>query len=725
MKVDRVMALLFFTSGATSLVFETLWLRGFAIVLGGTVYSMSCVLTAFMGGLALGASLASRFVARRRETLGRAGFIRAYGWLELAVGIYGLLVTLALFFGQATWLALVGRFSSGSGAVTLIAHFLFSVVVLAFPTMCMGATLPVLVLGLEDERETVTLYGLNTFGAATGALLASFVLIYALGVVGSTVVVTLINVVLALIAFRLSAREKGAAPAPPTPVREGEAWSGRLLAVLSFFSGLTFFAFELVWNRTLSLILGNRVYVMSLTLAIVLVCLGLGARVSRWLIERTGSPARALQVAYLFAAGSLCLGLLGEPVLQVERSPMLLLFVAASIVAPAIGMGVAFPLLLSLRPREVGPLYAANTVGSMVGSLLTGYVLFGTLGSNRIVLVGVIILIASSFLLRTPGTAASTKRPPVLAVAALVVVVLTAFAFRWNARLSVVPRVEGQVIDEDAYGIFSITPTDDGLLSVRCNATELVYLFGAKATQYVQESQSHFPLLFAPKHDDVLVIGSGYGITAGAAAQWPAVKHVDAVEILPLMVSNADRFESGNHGYHHDPKVSVRVADGRHFLAASGKQYDVISINVSDPYLPGSASLFSSEFYELVTASLAPNGVVCQHLFGPDLVSLFHGFKRHFKYVAMVPSYENGVSVLGSQSPLEPRHFEALDDAKLGPVLSAVGLGSRDDLTHRLALGAQMQRALEAQQPVFINSDLNPALEFRRSSDVSLLMSNF
>ncbi len=720
-RLGALMAVVFFTSGATSLVYETLWLRGFSIVLGGTVYSMSCVLTAFMGGLAIGASLASRYVARLKAQ-GRASFIRAYGVLEIAIGLYGLAITIALFEGQSTWLALVGGLqASASPALTLFIHFTFSLVALAFPTLCMGATLPVLVMGLEDARDTVSLYSFNTFGAAAGSLLASFVLIYFFGVLVSTAIVTAVNLVIGVVAFWLASRVTGERKEEALTAAAGTTWSPRLLGGLGFFSGLVFFAFELVWNRTLSLLLGNRVYVMSITLAVVLLCLGLGARLCQRLL-RTRSAQHALMDTYLVAAVSLCVGLLAEAALQRESPALTALFVLASIPIPAIAMGVAFPLLLSLTPRDVGRLYAANTLGSMVGSLVTGYVLFAALGSNRIVLTGIAIILVAWLLLARVGDRPAVSRLSLMAVTVLVVLT---FWVRWNARLSTVPPEPGQLIDEDAYGIFSITPTAKGYLSVRCNATELVYLFGSPATQYVQESQSHFPLLFATHHEQVLVIGSGYGITAGAAASWPTVGHVDAVEILPLMVAHAERFASGNQGYHRHPRVTVHVADGRHFMAAAGHKYDVISINVSDPYLPGSASLFSTEFYELVTASLAPDGVVCQHLFGPDVVSLYHGFKRHFRYVAMVPSYDNGVSVLGSQTPLEPRQFSALSDPKLAAVLANVGLGSREALEQWLAVGARLQERLEKQPPLFLNSDVHPELEFRRSPDVSLLMSNF
>ena len=162
----------------------------------------------------------------------------------------------------------------------------------------------------------------------------------------------------------------------------------------------------------------------------------------------------------------------------------------------------------------------------------------------------------------------------------------------------------------------------------------------------------------------VAVIGSGYGITAGTFGRYP-VERVDAVEILPLFVEHADHFRRGSYDYLRNPRVRVHIADGRHFLVMARDPYDIISINVSDPYLPGSSSLFSAEFYRLVKRKLNPGGIVCQHIFGPDIVSLYHGFLSHFDHVRAVPAYRNGVSLLGSEAPIELRNPNLLEGVSL------------------------------------------------------------
>jgi spermidine synthase len=727
---------LFFISGATSLTFEILWLRGFAIVLGSTLYAMSCVLTAFTLGLALGSAVADRIVHRFADR--PAGFfIGCYGLLELAIGVSGLLLTLALFRGQEGLLEIVGSVAGSSLAATLAVHFGVSLLLMAIPTACMGATLPILCMGLERDADTSALYGFNTFGAAAGSLLASFVLIYFFGCIRSAALVALLDAAICAAALAASARvrERSArAPVSDTAAAEvpdaaaSDAWSPMSFLGLSLFSGYAFFSYELLWNRFLGLILGNRVYVTSVTLFLVLFCLGLGARLSRILRGRV-QPRNLLFACYAVAIVSLLAAAETHAVVLVPPTSRLATwaFVGVLIVVPATAMGVVLPLLFTLPLRgvvrgvHVARLYVANLVGSVLGSILTGYVLIALLGSGRLLLVNSAVLLGALLVFARP--AGGWGRRGAARVLALSAFLCAVFAMRWSQPVSVVPPEGRLVLQEDEHGIFTIREIEGGFLSVRNNATELVYHYGRPATQYVQESQAHFPMLVAPRTRRVAVIGSGYGITAGTFGLYP-VERVDAVEILPQIVAHAIYFERGTHDYLANPKVHVTIADGRHFLASAKEPYDIISINVSDPYLPGSSSLFSSEFYRLVKRKLSPGGIVCQHVFGPDIASLYHGFRAHFDYVRAVPAYRNGLSLLGSDEPIELRNPELLEHVSLPPLPHGRSRPPIETARRLLAIGDRRVAELEKQAPDFINSDDFPHLEFRRSDRVDLFFTN-
>jgi len=727
---------LFFISGATSLVFEILWLRGFAIVLGSTLYAMSCVLTAFTLGLALGGAVADRFVHRFAER--PAGFfIAAYGLLELGIGVSGLLLTLALFRGQEGLIQIVAGATGSSFAATLASHFGLSLLLMAIPTVGMGATLPILCMGLARDADTSALYSFNTFGAAAGSLVASFVLIYLFGCIQSAALVAALDAAVCAAALaaasragqrsaRVPAPEAAAADAPEAAA--SDAWSPMSFLGLSLFSGYAFFSYELLWNRLLGLILGNRVYVTSITLFLVLFCLGLGARLSRILRGRV-QPRNLLFACYAVAIVSLLAAAEMHAVVLVPPTSRLATwaFVGALIVVPATAMGVVLPLLFTLPLRglvrgvHVARLYVANLVGSVLGSILTGYVLIALLGSGRLLLLNSAVLLGALLVFARP--AGGWGRRGFARVLALSACVFAVFAMRWSQPVSVVPPEGRIVLQEDEHGIFTIRELAGGFLSVRNNATELVYHYGRPATQYVQESQAHFPMLVAPRYRRVAVIGSGYGITAGTFGLYP-VERVDAVEILPLIVANAVYFESGTHDYLENPKVRIHIADGRHFLASAREPYDIISINVSDPYLPGSSSLFSSEFYRLVKRKLSPGGIVCQHVFGPDIASLYHGFRSHFEYVRAIPAYRNGISLLGSDAPIELRNADLLEEVSLPPLMRDGSRSPIETASRLLAIGDRRIAELEEQEPDFINSDDFPHLEFRRSDRIDLFFTN-
>jgi len=734
---------LFILSGATSLIFEVIWLRGFAIVLGSTLRSMACVLTAFMLGLTLGNALAARFAGRGWwNTPAKA--LYWYGAVELAVGVYGAVFTPTLFYWQDGYISWVARLHGESVATNLLVDFSLSTGLLVIPTIAMGATLPILSESLRRDSDTTSLYGFNLFGGALGSLAASFVLIYLVGCIAGAYITAGINAAIFLGALLLARRDEpfsleSGAPRPTGPATSVAPWNHRMVLGLAFFSGTVFFGSELVWNRVFALLLGNRVYVTSVTLGCILACLGLSARWTHGALGRM-SPNRLLFLGYVTATVSLICAIALEPwALGSGSEPWATAsFMILLVFVPACGMGVVFPALLALpaggttRAQHVGRVAALNTLGSVAGLLLTAYVLIPTVGSNLVILanaglllacLGVVTLFASAK--GQEGQHRIQERRVLVALSLAFTVAVFLFAGR---PLGTVAPDRAVVATEDSHCIFEVERLDTGLLRVTCTGTDLVYHFGDPATQYVQETQAHIPLLLAPRVARTLVIGSGYGITAGVFGRYPTVDHVDAVEIIPLMVDHAELFAAGNHGYVDNPKVDVHVTDGRHYLTVAHQPYDVISINVTDPYIPGSASLFSADFYRLVKRRLTDEGVVCQHVFGPDRASLVHGFSAHFRHVRAIPSYGNGLSLIGSDAPLEVQHPETLDHPEVSRMLHDIGIGvreeSRDELEELLVRGDSLLADLESEPAAFVNSDAFPALEFRRAAGLSVFHSN-
>ncbi len=745
-----MMYVLFFLSGFTSLIFQVLWLRGFSLILGSTIYAMACVVTAFMMGLAVGSYGVSQLLERVPKSV-KWGLC-LYGIAELIIGVSAATISYSLFRNANGYIRWLSSFTDAQPSFTVfVAHFVFAILLLAIPTVFMGSTLPLLATALSDRKKLPRLYGINTIGAAVGALTSSFVLIYYFGCIRSALLVGATNGFIFITALFLQwrrphcdqggpwLREIQAAAISPNsfgPVARHLPW---LMACISGFSVL---AAEISWHRYLSLFLGNRIYVTSITLFLVLYFLGFAARLSHRLMRRY-PPLVVVIVACAVTICCLSVGFVLEPsamlsILSPPGSHSLVLKVAAvgfivfAIILPVTASGIIFPVAMTLCPPKetnyeawIGKLYAANTLAAILGSLLAGYWLIGTLGSHGIlVLVSALFCLLLTLLVRHCDL--KLRKDLRILEGVCYFCLLASLPFALN-RPQLFGNASTVLVEEDAHGLFTVARVDAQRLRVLQNNTDLVFLYGDDITQFVQETQAYLPLTFSPHLHSVLNIGVGYGITAGAMARFPGVESVDAVEIVPAMLAHAALFADRNYRYFENPKIKPYLNDGRHFLAMSSRVYDVISINVSDPYLPGSASLFSDEFYELAKAHLAQGGVFCQHLFGPDVGSLFQGLKRHFTSVKIFPAYRNGITVIASDEPLVAHQKKALDEAVTGSthLFARLPLTSADQFLTLIDKGDSIVERLSRTPASFINSDSEPELEFRRLDGINnLLFSN-
>src|SRR5881275_2550138 len=396
----RAYSLLFFLSGATGLVYELLWVRLLYQTFGSTIQSVTTVVAAYMGGLGLGAW----WLGRRADRHPKPAAL--YGRLEIAIGVFGLLSPLVLSLAHQVYIAVARSFGLG-GTASLALRFGLAALVLLVPTTLMGGTLPVLTrafMGAERERlqrALGRLYGLNTLGAVAGTALAGFVLIERVGIRLSLGGTAAVNLALGLAALALAAPPEPS-PVPPSPLRVGGGGAVRraalaLLAVTAFASLLD----EIAWTRVLVMVVGGSTYAFTLVLLVFLLGIGLGSA-----IVARRSPARpppvadaALLLAFFAALPLFVIRVFQHPGFDaIERLGLMGVAVGAVVLIPAVGMGLSFPLLADLaaprdaaRGADVGVAYALNTLGSIAGAVLTGFVLVVTLGTETTLRLGLVI----------------------------------------------------------------------------------------------------------------------------------------------------------------------------------------------------------------------------------------------------------------------------------------------------------------------------------------------
>lgn len=663
-------------SGAAALIYETLWLRDFSLILGSTVKAGALTFSAFLAGLALGAYSVGKLSLHYRYP------VKAYILIELLLGAS------AFGFGEAlrhNTPALAELFAMiRNSSLEALTSFVLAFLILCIPTFFMGGTFPLLLnaaRNLEPEKDILgKIYAINVFGAALGTWITGFFLIRLLGMELTLGVGASFNFISALCCLPWAKIQKSFRSKEKI-FPEGEPHEKRLLLLLSALSGFCILGAEVIWVRLSGFFLGNRTYAFSILLSVVLILLSLGSKCSGYFLEKM-EKRKEEGLGYLLLCAALGIMVSGNLMaLWISIQPYvesllpgfetLILFYrfleAFILLFPVlVPLGMLFPLtlMLSVKEGEVGTIagrfYLYNTAGSVAGSLYFGFYgvrFFGSLGSLYVL--GLFCLLVSVRVFLNQKTKVLKRTWGVIFTC------LTLSAFFPNpVRIEFTDGMENLVYSEDEYGIFQIFRLKNKNLKVFNNRTSLIFDLGSPLTSYVQSIQGHLGMFYSPGASAALVIGSGYGITAGALGLYPGLKSVDAVELLPQMMERAEMFEPYNFSYHENKKVRLVRDDGRHFLVKSNIKYDLISVNVTDPWLPGSAQLYHQEFFNLAKAHLSEKGVLIQHVFRRKLPCILATMRKSFKYIRIYPAYNNSYNAVLSDHPL------AIDEALLKALIS-------------------------------------------------------
>jgi spermidine synthase len=664
-----IIVLCFFLSGATGLVYQVVWLRLLGLVFGHTVYATTTVLSAFMAGLALGSLLAARRMARLRK------LIAIYGWLEIGIGACCALLPVTLDSAAPLWVGLSSALGLPYQGLLLVEFVLvFALLVIPTTLMgATLPVLSQALVGDGDgaRRDVGALYAINTFGAVLGVALAGYVLLPALGNRATSMLAASGNIVAGIIALAYSRRVSRRASAPSGledspraaldagaagPAGGFEPVPGATLTTVALaISGAVSMLYEVGWTRALALAIGSSTYAFtSMLLAFLVGIAGGSALYSRLSPARRISPAAfaLLQAGIGVATGAI--------ILLFERAPEVFLlalrwsaapeFVQAAQFAVSAGallfssllIGATFPCAVAVVAqnrtdigRQVGRLYGANTLGAIVGSIVAGFVLMPMLGTQATLKAGAAVNLLLASVLFAAGARGGVRwrsrwrwRWPA-AAACFVGAAGVLFLPHWDQRVMssgaaiyarwYVDASRGQ----DLAALLrsqQIVYYRDGLSATVAvsRAGEHVFLrvngkldAGTAGDMPTQLMSGHLPLLLHADPKNVLVIGLGSGITAGAVARYP-IERLDVVEIEPAVVEASRFFRQLHGGVLEDPRVRTVIADGRNFLLTTRERYDVIISEPSNPWMSGLASMFSEEFFRLARERLRPGGIMLQ-----------------------------------------------------------------------------------------------------------------
>ena len=731
-----VLLALFLLSGATSLVYQVLWVRQLSLILGSTIYAISAVVSAFMAGLALG----SAFFGARADRWGHP--LRLYGVLEGGIGLCALGVPAA--FGLIARAAATGADQgAGLGALAFVATSL----VLLVPTALMGGTLPVLaryVAGFRGSRGKLVglLYSLNTAGAILGAGITGFVLIRAIGVRNTTVAAAVANLMICVAAVALSRAWPEPQPqkvAAPRRMPSGESQLLGAVTVAYFVNGLVGLGLELLWTRAVMLFSGNTIYAFTVILTTFLIGIVAGSSIVAAAMERVrNAPALlgGLQCGIGLIAGLTPLGLaaVGVPLFQsaqARAAPLGLLAQALSgfvvsvlFMLPAtVLLGASFPLVARVAAdytdrvgRAVGRVYALNTVGAVLGSLLSAFVFLPWIGIQRsILLFALLSAVAGVYV------TARTRAIGWTAFGAIAVLTLAAALGgapnHFRAMLEKALRVQLSFYAEGVETTVGVYPSR--------KAQRPVLLINNVALDdhgVVHKLLAHIPALLHPDPKRVLVVGFGVGITSQSfAAHGVAVN--DCVEISADVMRAAPQFAglNGNIAGRGDASFHLYVADGRRLLLARGQTYDILALDANSGKLrnAGVGKLYTREFFELCRSRLAPDGMITVYASPNTTLQEFKMIVRTFREVFphtslwIDPVYGETCVLLGTLQPLRidlQRWLDRLQRPAVQADLAVFDLDAPGMLLSAFLMGEESVRLFSAGGAV--NTDDHPIMEF-------------
>ncbi len=667
----RLLFLLFFLSGFSSLAYQVIWTRLAFASFGIITPVLSVVLSVFMLGLAAGSWAGGRFIA---PLVQKTGFSAAffYALAEMLIGVSAFAVPKLFGVGERVLLA--------AGQTDSFRYLSLSALVLAVAILpwcvCMGTTFPFMMAYIrerdrDDTRSFSFLYLANVLGAMSGTFLTALVLVELFGFRHTLWLAAAGNFLIALAAGGLAWGRRGMV-SPPAVTGTESAVSGttfsfpsagrRLLVLWILFStGFCAMAMEVVWTRAFSPVLKTQVYSFAM---IVFTYLGATFVGSWWYRRdlRAGSPwPTAKLMAVLVVAAFIPILVNDHRFLKINIlysiHPVSAILLLAGICPLCAGLGYLTPGLIDEfaagHPAVAGRAYATNVLGCILGPLFASYVLLPCMSERfALILLGL----------------------PFLGFYLLISKSLSVWQSEWAGRATVVILLCALFVTEDyQYFVSGLSPHMEArrdyaasVVSVGEDMNKVLLVNGIGMTTMTPctKFMVHLPLAF---HKDppqsALIICFGMGTTYRSALSWDIDTTV--VELVPSVPKEFGFFHANAEEILGNPKGHVVIDDGRRFLMRTREKFDVIVIDPPPPVeTAGTSLLYSTEFYELAKQHLKPHGILETWVYWNEFSTcqaIVRSFHESFPYMRCFRGVEGfGVHLLGSMDPIENLTAEQL-----------------------------------------------------------------
>lgn len=742
-------------SGTAALTYQVAWMRMLGLSMGTTSAAVSTVLAAMFFGLAAGSYFAQHLYRHRSSHL------RIYMGLEALIGTSGLALLPALLNLDHLLAQMPGL-----GGV-LAFKFVLALLLLAVPTVCMGATFPVLAALVVDRDDHVgprlsLLYGLNTFGAVLGAALGGFLFIPRWGLDGAVYSAAALNgaIVLGALVMRtptnaVYAQDDTSALTPEHGSLPSLTWpQWRALGVL-FATGFASIATQVGWTKYLSIFTGTTVYGFAAILTVFLLGISAGAMMMKQILPRIHAPQWWLATGLAVLATSLVLTRaafnfvpvfdnaidhLGANATIIHGVKYAVVFVL--LIVPTCLFGALFPLNLAIYcnnavgvRRHVGRAYGINAVASLAGAVSAGFWIIPTWGTDALLTAMTVIIVATSFLF-LPAFRTLTRRISLAAGGcAALLLSITAPHLDYRALTTAVQQTSGAegsdraepryyFLREGHTGVVSVVSNDGQRAALQNNGLNesLVHRTDPDDALLAETLLGVAPYALQDHARTAFVVGFGGGITTRALTLTD-VQKIHVAEIEPLVLEAALTLGPAASQALADPRVQITVDDARHVLLTQPHQYDIIVAQPSHPWLARASNVFTQDFWQIVHGRLTAQGVFAQwvNLFNMDattLRSLFKAFFSVFPHGFTMTDFGTGdLLLIGSRNPIIfdlERWRALLDRPALAATFARHNIARTEDFLWHF--GLSRADALSAAGDAPPNTDTNILSEIRLSA---------
>ena len=742
-------------SGIASLTYQVTWVRLLGFSMGATSASISTVLAAFFLGMAMGSYLAERI------TRNRINSFKPYIVLEFLIGVSGLALLPILLHLDA----LLALFPAVGTELSL--KFVVAMALLSIPTLCMGATFPVMASILIRRHGEVglrmsQLYSLNTAGAVLGAALTGFVFIPNWGLDGAIYIAFALNMTIVVAALSVSrywtlpALEPEPVATLVDPMMAGNDGAYRLRALIVLAAtGFVSIATQVGWTKYLAIFTGTTIYGFAAILTVFLSGIAAGSWAIKSHLEKIRAPQMWMAVGLLLLGVSLIATRVGfsalppiyEAVNQLDTAPLILhltkyVIVFALLFIPTFLLGALFPLnlklycgtLMAVRTR-IGKAYSINTLASIVGAIFAGFWFIPRYGTDHLLtLMALIILLlalmflptltrpAMRFALLSSVTAAflGAWLAPHLSYQALVASV----GYQWDADAKKGKKPVFLFLKEGKAGVISLVTYDHKIAKLQNNGLNesMIHMHDPNQALLAETLLGLVPYMLHKNPQSAFVVGFGGGITTRALTLTD-LKSIRVVELEPAVVEAGRQIAAGEIPALRDPRVRLDFNDARNTLMVERTRYDLIVAQPSHPWLAGAANVFTLQFWEIVKSRLNETGVFGQwvNLFKMDattLRSLLQAFYQVFPHgMCFANLYSGDLVLIGSKQPLSfdyPHMTRILEQPKIRATLAPHKILTPADLLWYFALSRN--EAIAAAGNARPNTDTNIISEVRLSA---------